>query len=122
MFWEQDFDLWGSFLIANVMSRKQFERILRSLHFAHNLEEDATTPQISTKKDKLHKIRTLCDMMRERFKKSYHPSRQLSVDEAIVKFRGRVGFKTYNPAKPVKYGYKVWILCDSDGYLYDLDI
>ena len=42
----------------------------------------------------------------------------MSVDEGMVKFKGRLFFKQYMPKKPVKYGIKVWMAADSKtGYV-----
>ena len=36
----------------------------------------------------------------------------------MIKFKGRLSFRQYLPAKPVKWGVKVWVLAESDtGYL-----
>lgn len=40
------------------------------------------------------------------------PDRDVCVDEQLVPFKGRCGFKQYVPKKPAKYGLKVWALCD----------
>ncbi|OAF65150.1 hypothetical protein A3Q56_07141, partial [Intoshia linei] len=43
----------------------------------------------------------------------YSPSENLSIDEGIIKFKGRFYFKTYNPMKPIKVGLKMYICADS---------
>lgn len=40
------------------------------------------------------------------------PDRDVCVDEQLVPFKGRCGFRQYMPKKPAKYGLKVWALCD----------
>ncbi|XP_050293720.1 uncharacterized protein LOC126734226 [Anthonomus grandis grandis] len=50
---------------------------------------------------------------------SLHPHEFLSVDESMIKFKGRSMIKQYMPAKPVKRGYKVWMIADSTGYCWD---
>ena len=53
----------------------------------------------------------------------YKPSTNLTVDEQLVPFRGRVNFKQYIPMKPAKYGIKIFLLCDSfTYYVYNADI
>ena len=45
----------------------------------------------------------------------------ISVDEGMLCWRGRLSWKVYNPMKPIKYGIKSYILCDSaTGYLYNM--
>ncbi|CAC5378840.1 unnamed protein product [Mytilus coruscus] len=48
----------------------------------------------------------------------YIPKRQLSVDEVMVPFKGRLSFKQYMPAKPTKWGIKMWAIAEADtGYV-----
>ena len=44
---------------------------------------------------------------------AYSPHREVTVDEAMIAFRGRLSFRQYLPAKPTKYGIKVWVREDS---------
>ena len=58
--------------------------------------------------------------LKDRFKSTYTPHCQLSVDEAMIPFEGRSSMKQYIPLKPVKRGFKVWAMADAlNGYLYD---
>lgn len=41
------------------------------------------------------------------------PGKDSSVDEAMVKFKGRLGMKQYMPMKPVKQGIKVWVCAEA---------
>ena len=45
--------------------------------------------------------------------KLYIPGPDVCVDEQLVAFRGRCGFRQYIPSKPAKYGIKIWWCCDS---------
>ena len=46
----------------------------------------------------------------------------LSIDEQIVPFKGRSSLKQYNPMKPKKWGYKIFVLSDSQGLVHDMCI
>jgi len=46
----------------------------------------------------------------------------LSIDEVMVKYFGKFSIKQCIRNKPIRFGIKLWALCSSDGYLYDLDI
>ena len=73
--------------------------------------------------DRLYKVRPVLTMARDSFLHSYKPSRELSVDEAMVGFKGRSSLKQYVPLKPTKRGYKVWCLCDAkNGYMCNFDV
>ena len=51
------------------------------------------------------------------------PGRDLSIDEAMVAFKGRSFMKQYMPAKPVKWGFKVWTVAEADtGYVSGYEI
>lgn len=55
---------------------------------------------------------------RSKFKTVYNPHMEVSIDEAMVGFSGRLGFKQYVPLKPTKRGIKVWVRADpSNGYM-----
>ena len=48
----------------------------------------------------------------------YNPGPNVSVDEAMVKFKGRSTLKQYQPLKPIKRGFKIWCRADStNGYV-----
>lgn len=50
-------------------------------------------------------------------------SENVSIDESMIKFKGRSSLKQYLPKKPIKRGFKVWTLADSkNGYVYDFEI
>ena len=66
--------------------------------------------------DKLFKIRPLIDMVTQNFQK-YVMQKNIALDEGGCPFKGRLGIKQYNPAKPNKYSIKTYQLCESSsGY------
>jgi hypothetical protein len=53
----------------------------------------------------------------------YNPHRDVSIDEAMIGFSGRLGFKQYVPLKPTKRGIKVWVRADPhNGYVGDFQV
>ena len=51
---------------------------------------------------------------------NYSPSHELSVDEAMVSFKGRLWFIQYMPKKPNKWERKAYSLADfNTGYTYN---
>lgn len=53
----------------------------------------------------------------------YSPKAELTIDKSLVKYRGRVAFRQYMPAKPIKWGIKVWALYKATtGYLLRFQI
>lgn len=46
----------------------------------------------------------------------------MSIDESMIKFKGRSSLKQYMPLKPIKRGYKVWTRADETGYICEFQI
>ena len=43
----------------------------------------------------------------------------ISIDESTIGFKGKIGFLTYNPKKPTKWGLRVYVMADSaTSYIY----
>lgn len=95
----------------DVMPRDEFNQVWRYLHI-----QDNTVPNND---DKLWKVRWYLDHLYRRFEQVYVPPEGVyTVDESMVKFKGRLGFRQYMPAKPTKWGVKIWSLCESTtGYM-----
>lgn len=66
--------------------------------------------------DKLYKLRPIINFIENSFAKYYQPQQKLVVDECKVKFKGRNSMKQYMRDKPVKRGFKIWMLCTQTGY------
>ena len=65
-----------------------------------------------------YKLHSIC-----RFAVIYSPHRELSLDEGTIPWYGRLSFRVYNPAKPVKYGIKSYMVCDStNGYCLKYEV
>ena len=97
------------------LSRNRFEHLCGRLHFNDNsLALNREDPGY----DKLFKIRPVIDAICEKSRTLYNPGENVSVDEAMVKFKGRSSIKQYQPLKPIKRGIKVWCRADStNGYV-----
>ena len=98
---------------GKVMPRDRFLIIWhwQYLHLADN------APQ-GDNPDKLAKLRPMPTHLNHVFKENYMPYRDVSINESMVKFKGRLGFRQYLPAKPIKWGIKIWALSESTtGYM-----
>lgn len=69
------------------------------------------------KQDKLVKVSPLVQVLIKCFKKAYTPSQNLSLDESLLLFRGRLSFRQYIKTKAAKYGIKFYEITTSDGYV-----
>ena len=60
----------------------------------------------------------ILDTLSTTFLEHYSPGQELSVDEGMVKYKGRAGGKAVMPNKPIKKGFKIWCCSRSCcGYL-----
>ena len=64
------------------ISRDRYKDINRYLHFVDN-------STLAPGYDKFEKIRPLLELLQSQYKDLYNPRRDLSVDEAMIKFQGR---------------------------------
>lgn len=106
-YWKTD-PLFNLPLFRQYMSRNRFLLILRCLHFT-TAETDPS--------DRLGKIRSVVDFFNEKMEALYYPGRELSLDEAMVLWRGRLQFKQYIKNKRHKYGIKLYMLTEPDGLI-----
>ena len=96
--------------IKSLMSRKRWESIKSNLHLVDN--------DNLNKNDKLAKVRLLIDHLQKAFRE-IPKEENLSIDEQMVPFKGASSLKQYIPKKPTKWGYKLFILADNNGLVYD---
>ena len=89
--------------ITSGMSRNRFLELLSNLHLNNN---DKMPAKDSPLFDQLYKVWPLLEKVRANTQGHYKPNQQVSVDEAMILFKGRSTFKQYMPMKPTKRGYK----------------
>eukprot|EP00112_Aurelia_sp_Birch-Aquarium-sp1_P024716 Seg794.2 transcript_id=Seg794.2/GoldUCD/mRNA.D3Y31 product="PiggyBac transposable element-derived protein 3" protein_id=Seg794.2/GoldUCD/D3Y31 len=118
VYWSQN-KFYGNFAIGDVMTRDRFENISQYLHANDRSRYNWEDPD----RDKLYLIRPILDIVNEKCLKNYKPHKDNAVDEAMVKFRGTLGFRQYMHAKPTKHGIKVWERADStNGYVCEFEV
>lgn len=119
LYWSQDTSLRCPW-ISSAMSRDRFWKLNQYLHLRDNRGAlDRSDPD----HDPVYKVRGLMEVVRGLFGQCYRPGRDLSVDEGMVAYKGRLYFKQYSPAKPTKWGVKVWMLCESvTGYCLNFNV
>ena len=106
--------------VADRIPRLRFREITRYLHFVNNND---LSPRGNPAHDRLGKVRPFINHLGNKFATLYEPSKEVSVDEAMIKFQGRSSLKQYMPKKPIRRGIKVWVLGDStNGYFSRFDI
>ncbi|KAJ8970715.1 hypothetical protein NQ314_001062 [Rhamnusium bicolor] len=92
--------------------RNRFLIILRALQF-----EDTDSQEPPTQ---YGKIKPLVDFFSDKMKEIYYPSRELSIDESMVLWRGRLKFHQYVKGKRHKFGIKLYQLCEPNGTVLKL--
>lgn len=100
------------------MSCNRFELIKSVLHFNNN---NTMLSSNDPNHDRLHKLRPLIDYLNNCF--SSIPCKQdLSLDEQLCATKAQSYMKHYLPDKPHKWGFKLFVLTDTQGYAYRFEI
>ena len=120
-YWSTDPIFSSEFIQSGSISRNTFSSILTFLHVSDY------DPANMDKDDWLYKVRYLLDKLNENCKKNSPPPppprQNNSVDERMVKNKGQFACKQYVRIKPVKWGFKLWVLPDSEmGYTWNFQV
>ena len=110
MYWSND-ELYQKPIFQSILPRDRFLLLLRFLHFADNTNYDANDPN----RDRLYKIRQMTEMINDRCAAVYYPCENLTVDESLVLFKGRLLFKQYINTKRTRFSIKLYELCTYPG-------
>jgi DNA excision repair protein ERCC-6 len=101
-------------MVEKAMSRSEFEKIKKYLHFADNENLDTA--------DKIAKVRPLIDLVNKKIQKFRTFCCKLSDDEQMIPFFGRHSCKMFIRVIPIRFGYKAWILACSHGFPFHIQI
>ena len=71
--------------------------------------------------DKMAKIIPFYNLINERCLKYRLNNPNLSIDEAMLPYFGRNSSKKRIQNKPVRVGYKLWVLAEDSGYVIQFD-
>ena len=107
--------------ISKAMTINRWRKLNQYIHLSDN---EKAPDENDPNRDRLFKVRPLLDMCNRNFKNGkYLPSRDLSIDEAMIGFKGRCYMKMYLPGKPTKWGLKSWMLAEAKtGFCIHADI
>lgn len=118
-YWSEDPSL-GNERIKRLMTRNRFVKIK---HYFHVSDRDSEKSKEHEDFSYTQKLEPFMSDLKKKFTNHFEPSQRLSVDEALIKFKGRLGIVQYMPLKPDKRGIKVWMLCTSQlGYTLNFDV
>jgi hypothetical protein len=97
--------------ITSVFSRDRFKELLR--HF-----RVVPAPVDAAPRNPIPHVRALAEKLNQSFAAHFTPTHHLSLDEAMVAYKGRSSIKQYIPSKPHKWGYKIYCLASEDYLLH----
>lgn len=114
MYWSNKSTL-GNKAIKNAITRDRFLLLASKLYFNHPVKPEGA--------DRLYYMEKLVKCLKRTFKQARSESTFQSIDETMVKFKGRWAGKQYMPNKKTKRGGKIWTRSDAmTGYCYDFNI
>lgn len=127
LYWQRKYSLFEIADWNQHMNRDRFLAILRYLKFCDE-EFDSQPQQVApgqppAQPDKLYKVRRFLDHLFPRYAAEWTGHQWLAIDEQMIPYRGRVGFRQFVANKPKRFGIKVWAMADAtNGYLLQQQI
>ena len=96
------------------MSGRRFDLLHKFLHLVDN------TTITDGPARKVAKIKPFIDLILKKFMKNYIPSKNISIDESLLGWKGNLSWVQYIPAKRKRFGMKFFELCESStGYIWN---
>ena len=100
-----------------VMERDCFIALWGFLHLVDQMDKAVD------KSDKIYKVRPMHNRMLPLFCRYYSPRQQLSLNEGKNPTKNRLIIKQYISDKPVRWGIKIFLLCEAKtGFILDAEI
>ena len=99
LYWKRSFFL----LMPNVPSLMTRDNFLALDMYFHSFNRTAIP---RGNEDRLILVRPVLEYILERYKSLVVLTKNLSLDEGMMPYKGRLSIKVYNPKKPKKYGVK----------------
>ncbi|XP_064108750.1 piggyBac transposable element-derived protein 5-like isoform X1 [Macrobrachium nipponense] len=115
-YWRRNFFL-STPNVPDIMPRDSFLALNRYFNAFNRRAIPRNNP------DRLILVRPVLDYIRERSQFLVVPSQNLSLNEGMMPYKGRLSIKVYNPKKPKKYGVKIFFITESNtGYVVDFSV
>ena len=119
MYWSTD-NLVHQGSVSSAMTQTRFFQIWRYFHLADNTQ---SLPREDPRFDKIYRVRQFLDIIVGNAQLLYRLDQDVSIDETMVPHKGRLSFKQYIKNKPVRWGIKLWVLCEAKtGYVFNFQI
>ena len=94
--------------VLNAMSRKRFRDTISNFYLANLAEINA---------DQYSKMSCLFDIPNCNFKKHLRTNDH-NIEETMIPYLGKHEIKQFLCSKPILFGFKLWCLASTDGYLF----
>ena len=108
MYWQRKDDTHNR-LVTKTMSRNTFDDVMRYTHFANSDKPNTDNPY--------WKVSLLFDTINETASKYVENNEFVCVDESMIKYFGPHPLKQFIRGKPIRFGFKVWVLATTTGEL-----
>ena len=112
LYWEQQSDVFNE-AVSSAISRNRFDQLFRFLHLCDN--------DVPGENDTFWKLRPFYNLINKRCLKFRTNTETLSIDESMVPYFGRHPCKQRIANKPIRVGYKLWVLAEKTGYVIHFD-
>ena len=101
---------------GEVMDKHRFICLSKFLLFNDNQQYD---PNGNIPKN-LFKLWPILVHIKAKFSSVYQPERDMALNESLLLWKGRLGWKQYIPTKRARFGIKSFEICESSsGYIWD---
>lgn len=99
--------------LASILSLRRLKLLNRFLHFSNN--------EMPNQNKKFSKIKPVFDYICKRFVDVYTPEKDVSIDESLLLWKGRLSFMQYIRIKRARFGIKTYVLSEAkSGYIWKL--
>lgn len=103
-------------IFLELFTERRFHLLLKFLHFVNNEEYDEAT----CGSRRLYKLKPILDHLNDRFRSVYTPDCDVSIDESLMMWKGRLAWKVFIPSKRARFGIKSFELCEAkSGYVWN---
>ena len=94
------------------MAIRRFKYLIRCLRF-----DNSNTREVRKEENKFAAVSEIWELFLSSLRRYLQCDENITIDEQLVGYRGRIPGRTYMPSKPRKYGLKIFWACESSsGY------
>lgn len=120
-YWSADKTIFATPGFSVQMSLRRFQLLSRCLHFNDN--DNFSSNTLTSYGAKIFKIQPIVDHLNSKFSSLYRLGQNISLDESLTQWKGRLGIKQFIPNKAATVGIKTYEVCDSKtGYLWRFEL